>query len=375
MAHLFFYGTLCHRPLLSVVLGRDPGEGALVAARLPGHAAHWADGHAFPIISAAQNGETQGLLLCDPTPEDVARLDFYEGGFGYHLRPVTVQTADGPVAARVYFPDPGLWQPGAPWSLAEWQDKWGDLTVRAAQEFMAHAGRLHADEARALYPFMTARAWAQRLAQAPAPATRRHAARPDDLTVTLHDGGYRKFFGLQPFDVRFRRFDGTQSPQITREAFVAYDAALVLPYDPATDHVLLIEQLRFGPILRTDPQPWVFEPVAGLVDAGEDPADCARREAQEEAGVTLRAVEKIAGVYPSPGYSSEFFHCYLGLADLSGRDGHVGGLSAEAEDIRSHVLPLDTALALTESGEINAAPLLMMLLWTARHRDRLRSGA
>ena len=37
MAAFFFYGTLCHPPLLAAVLGRTP---ALQPATLPGHASH-----------------------------------------------------------------------------------------------------------------------------------------------------------------------------------------------------------------------------------------------------------------------------------------------------------------------------------------------
>ena len=80
-------------------------------------------------------------------------------------------------------------------------------------------------------------------------------------------------------------------------------------------------------------------------------------------------------VYASPGYSSEFFHCFLGLCDLAGRGGELGGLDAENEDIRSHVIGFDRALALIDSGEINAGPLVMMILWLARHRAALRAAA
>ena len=68
-----------------------------------------------------------------------------------------------------------------------------------------------------------------------------------------------------------RGYDGTPNPEIRREAYLAFDAALVLPYDPARDLVLLIEQLRYGPLWRGDPEPYTFEPVAGLIDAGESP--------------------------------------------------------------------------------------------------------
>lgn len=362
-------------PLLEHVLGRPLAAGDVVPGRLADHAVFWVQDQAFPIIQPEVGAQAHGLVLRDLSDQDVSRLDFYEGGFGYTLKSMQIDTVQGPLTAQVYFPDPELWTAGAPWSLGDWVAQWGDLTTRAAVEFMQHHGALRPDQARALYPFMTSRAWAQQMAQTPAPTKRRFHAQTGDVELTPRSGGYAQFFGLQPFDVRFRRFDGEMSGSIPREGFVAFDAALVLPYDPQTDQVLLIEQLRFGPLLRGDPQPWVFEPVAGLIDAGENPETCIRREAEEEAGLTLDAVEPMVKVYASPGYSSEFFHCFLGLAELTGRDGHVGGLSSETENIRSHVMPFEAALALVDSGEINAGPLAMMVFWLARHRDRLRRTA
>ena len=93
--------------------------------------------------------------------------------------------------------------------------------------------------------------------------TRRYRRADGDVTVHKREEGYRGFFELAEFQFDHKRFDGTRSRGVTREAFLAFDAALVLPYDPATDHILLIEQLRFGPLWRDDPQPWVFEPIAG----------------------------------------------------------------------------------------------------------------
>ena len=49
----FFYGTLCHAPLLQLVLGRAV---ATETALLPDHAVFWADGGAFPLIGAVSGG-------------------------------------------------------------------------------------------------------------------------------------------------------------------------------------------------------------------------------------------------------------------------------------------------------------------------------
>jgi nudix-type nucleoside diphosphatase (YffH/AdpP family) len=111
--------------------------------------------------------------------------------------------------------------------------------------------------------------------------------------------------------------------------------------------------------------------VAGRCDALEPPEATARREALEEAGLTLGRLERIAAYYPSPGIISEFITAFVGEADLSAAGG-LHGLPDEHEDIRAVVVPLDAALAAVASGEIDNAPLILSLLWLARHQDRLR---
>ncbi|NEU33121.1 tellurium resistance protein, partial [bacterium LRH843] len=77
----------------------------------------------------------------------------------------------------------------------------------------------------------------------------------------------------------------------------------------------------------------------------------------------------------TPGCSNEYFHVYLGLADLP--DGIEGtrGLASENENIRSYVFSFDRAMKMLTDGEIRVVPLQMALFWLANHRDRLRAGA
>ncbi|MCC1492280.1 NUDIX domain-containing protein [Cognatishimia sp. F0-27] len=373
---MFFYGTLRHVPLLELVLGRPRAEIALTEVDLPDHAVHWVAEQPFPMILERPGAVAKGVVLRDPTPEDVARLNFYEGGFCYDLRPLTVHAPDGEtLSAEVYFPYDGVWEPGAPFDLANWETLWGEITVETAREVMARFETQSAGDVAAILPFIRARAWGRVMGRQGAPCSLRRDPGPGSVEILEEFTGYQGFFRLRALALRHRRFDGEWTDPMSREIFGAFDASLVLPYDPASDRVLLIEQLRFGPIQRADPMPWVLEPIAGLVDAGEDPAETARREAQEEARLSLYDLRFMTRAYASPGYSSEFFHFYLGLADLEQYEPGIAGLSDEHEDIRSHVLSFDAAMALVDSGEINAAPLAMMLLWLARHREQLRQSA
>jgi ADP-ribose pyrophosphatase len=369
---LFFYGTLRHRPLLNLVLG--PGGAARVRLRpasLEGHAARWVADECFPMIRAEPGAMVEGLVAEGLWPEDVARLEFYEGGYLFALEPVTVETPEGPVEARVFFPDAGAWTAGAAFSLDDWVARWGEITMHAAADYMAGYGRASGAEMARRFPRQRARAWSQVMAEREAaPAALRDGPGRETVTecrrIRRHDG----FFALDEVALSHPAFAGGRI-DVVREVFVGTDAALVLPFDPARGLVALLEQFRPGPWRRGDPRPWVLEPVAGLVEPGESPETCARREAEEEAGLAFRDLVPVPGGYPSPGATSEHFHLFVGLCDLLPGQPRAGGIEAEGEDIRVHVLALDEALRLAETGEINVLPLLALLWWTAIHRDRL----
>ena len=162
---------------------------------------------------------------------------------------------------------------------------------------------------------------------------------------------------------------------MTREGFYGVDAALVLPYDPMRDRVLLVEQARVGPKLRRDPNPWMFEPIAGIVDARETPLQAALREAREEAALEDITMLPAGEFYVSPGATTDYFYAYTGLCDLAVDKPYLGGLPEEREDLRLHPMTFDTAMALADSGEIATGPALYLLHWLLRHRDRLRANA
>jgi ADP-ribose pyrophosphatase len=180
------------------------------------------------------------------------------------------------------------------------------------------------------------------------------------------------FFGLDVWRLRHRRFDGAMSSLLTREVFVVGDAVTVLPYDPLRDRVLLIEQFRMGPFGRGDPLPWQLEAIAGRIDPGETPEDAARREAVEEAGLKLGALEKAAEYYPTPGAVTEYLYSYVALCDLPDGVAGVFGSAGEAEDIKGHLLSFDRLVEVMAAGEIGNAPLLLTVLWLQRERGRLR---
>jgi len=367
MRHLFIYGTLRHLPLLEIVLGRSAGANDLRPATLPGYRVPAAAEGPFPTIETCEAAQAEGLLVQGLSADDFARLDFYEGAFDYDLVPVTL--ADGQ-AAEVYLPQPGRWTGEGPWSLEAWEAVWAALSCHAAREVMSYMGKRPRAEVDAMFPMIRRRAHQQVLAETGAHDP---LALDGKIEITGRDRVYAKFFALDEISLRHETFDGAMSEEIDRAVFVSADAALVLPYDPARDRVLLVEQIRMGPLARGDHTCWQLEPIAGHIDPGETPQAAARREALEEAGLTLGALEPVGNVYASPGNATEFFHIFVGLADLPDHIIGTGGLASEGEDIRSHLMSFDDLMALADAQALANAPLVASAYWLARHRERLRS--
>lgn len=366
---LFFYGTLRHLPLLEIVLGRPATDIDLRPATLPGYAVRSVAEGPFPGIEARPDARAEGVIVGALTPEDIARLDYYEGGFDYDL--VTVTLGDG-ARAQVYLPAAGAWTLQGPWSLDDWVRDWGEMSCEAAAEVMGYFGQKSRDEIAGMFPMIRTRAMARVNARRTDHEQGTFRGRVD---VTDRRRVYAKFFALDEFKLSHERFDGTMTPQVERAVFVSTDAAIVLPYDPVRDRVLLIEQMRMGPLARGDANVWQLEPVAGRIDAGETPEQTARRETREEAGLEVARLHPVGELYASPGNTTEFYYIYVAIADLAADVTGIGGLASETEDIRSHLMSFDDLMALCDGGNVANAPLMVAAYWLARHRDELRAKA
>ncbi|QYX57955.1 NUDIX domain-containing protein [Roseovarius sp. SCSIO 43702] len=292
--------------------------------------------------------DVSGKRLTDPREEDLARLDHYATAAGLSF-----------VSGERYGTDPD----GGAAAL--------DLVM--AEVIMGAFGHVSAGTLAERRGMIRARAASRLAASEGVPADVRSATTADTIDVRSREVLHEGFYAMRGFDLRHPTFGGGMSDRVRREVFIATDAALVLPYDPVRDRVLLVEQFRMGPFGRGDPRPWMLEPVAGRVDPGETPEHAARREAREEANLDLRYVEPMSSHYCSPGCSTEYFHLFIGLCDLPDEAEGRGGLETEHEDIRTHVLDFEGAMRLLDTGEADNGPLILSLLWLARNRDRLRA--
>lgn len=369
---VFLFGTLRDDALRDLVLAHSaPAQ----AAWLSDHAVTDAGDPGQPRLTPVSGAKADGVLVeLDDTA--LARLDFYEALFGFDRAVARVTGTSGPVDAQLYRPDIAATAGTRSWSLPEWQARYGAATRLAAAEVFALSA-IHASEAlRVRYPMLLSHAASQTRAAQEAPAqSYRRAMQAGDVISRQQMQPYTYFFAVQVDDLQFRRFDGTLSPVVRRAGFVMADAVTVLPYDPVRDCVMVIEQFRYGPFIRSARNCWVLEPIAGRIDPGETPRDAALRETLEEARLTLADSDlmPIGGSYPSPGTISEYLFHFIALCDLPDSSTGIAGLASEAEDIRSHILPFEAAMNLITTGEAQNGPLIQSLYWLALNRDRLRA--
>ena len=364
MALLFLSGALRHDAVLAKVLGRADMSGAGTA---------WADGLCecvqdpglHPVVIADPAGRAEGVLI-EATDSEVARLTFYAACFAAAARTVSVQNADGMAIDAQSFVAQGVEENSKAVATPV------PVCARMAEEIMAYFGRKSPEEiATSLYSMrIRATSWVGLQSQPDLP----NRDLSQDVVVHAHKREYMNFFAMEEMDLQFRRFDGTLSPVINRGASMVGQAAVVLPYDPVQDAVLLIEQFRSAPFFMGAKNPWIWEPPAGLIDPGETPEQAARREAKEEAGLNVGHVDYVGGLYSSSGALGEIVHCFVGLADVSEIEGG-GGVPGEGEDIRSKVMSFHDFMEAVDGNTFVDMPLVTTALWLARHRDRLRALA
>ncbi|UWR04495.1 NUDIX domain-containing protein [Ruegeria conchae] len=371
MSNLFFYGTLRHAPLLELVMGQTAGKLSANPAILADHAVYSVKGQPFPMIVAEKGATADGVLVQGLGKDELARLAFYEGGFEYDLRQQTIETSeDGNHQALVFFPESEAWKTDTLWDFEAWKNDWSALSMLAAQEVMAQYGCVDASTISNSFPAIRIRAWARLAARQRSTGD----ARDTNYDVVIHQRNhpYVNYFGIDEIELQHRQYDGKMGPVLHRSGLMQGSAVIVLPYDPRRDTVLLVEQFRAPVFLIDDPEPWMWEPVAGMIDPGETPEQAAYRETQEEAHVSLSRLEYAGGAYTSSGSSTEYVYLYVGLGDLT-TTVESGGLATEGEDIRSKILPFDEFMYMVDTHVFKDLPLLSLAHWLARNRERLRA--
>jgi len=127
---------------------------------------------------------------------------------------------------------------------------------------------------------------------------------------------------------------------------VRHEGSAVLLPMPDPGHVLLVRQYRYA-VDR-----WMWELAAGCLEPGEEPAEGAARECEEETGFVPARVEPLGSFYPTPGYCDEIMH-FFRLTGLRERGaGETRAMPDTDEDIRVRSFTVEEVREMVRRGEI-----------------------
>ncbi|MDG2513365.1 NUDIX domain-containing protein [Sphingobium yanoikuyae] len=161
--------------------------------------------------------------------------------------------------------------------------------------------------------------------------------------------------------VRLRMDDGVECD---RHVVEMRRAVAVLPYDPERRVALVVSMPRTPVMLAGLPD--MLEAIAGILE--DEPADCARREALEEAGVALDILEPVGQIWSIPSVVTEKIDYFLAPYYAGDRVADGGGLVEEQENILVHELPLADLWRRFETQQLQDGKLVILLLTLrARH--------
>jgi ADP-ribose pyrophosphatase len=155
---------------------------------------------------------------------------------------------------------------------------------------------------------------------------------------TLYNG---KVFDIRVDEIR----EG--GVEYKRDIVVHKGSAVLIPvFDDGT--VALVRQYRHAA------GKYLLELPAGTLEAGEDPEGAARRELEEEIGVTAEKLEKLIEFYVSPGFLTEKMHLFVATGLK-----YVGQKLETDEILTIERHPLPTLLDMIKDREIEDAKTII----------------
>ena len=183
------------------------------------------------------------------------------------------------------------------------------------------------------------------------------------ITVEKVESLARGWAKFDRYTIRYTRGDGGEVI-IHREVHDHGHGATVLPYDTQRGTVLLVRQFRLPAYLH-DGDGFIIEACAGLLD-GDDPAQCAKREAEEELGFRLANLRFMTTVYATPGAVTERLSLFIADYDHQARIGAGGGEAHEGEDIEVMEVPFEEMRRMVQDGRIVDAKTVLLSLFLER---------
>jgi ADP-ribose pyrophosphatase len=101
----------------------------------------------------------------------------------------------------------------------------------------------------------------------------------------------------------------------------------------------------------------LLEIPAGVMEDGESPEECVRRELQEEIGCLPHKVARLGGFYPAPGYCTEYINVFLASELEESRL-----VAEDTDEIDVVKVPVEKIAGMIDNGEICDAKSIAGLL-------------
>jgi len=154
-----------------------------------------------------------------------------------------------------------------------------------------------------------------------------------------------------------------------RDVLTGGKVVLVIPIDRGRQEIVMLRQFRLPAHLANGTGDLV-ELVAGRVEKGESLAEAARRECQEEIGVTPKKVVELFSYLSSPGLTDEEVTVFL--ADVDAAQAREGAhVTSENEQLYVWRVPIGAAIEAVGQHGARGGPLTIGLQWLALNRERI----
>jgi nudix-type nucleoside diphosphatase (YffH/AdpP family) len=188
----------------------------------------------------------------------------------------------------------------------------------------------------------------------------------DGLRIRAIEILSKNWYLLRRVDFDYRRRAGDWQA-LSREVYDRGNGATILLYNRARRTVILTRQFRIPILFNDHPTGMLLETPAGLLDA-DAPADCIRREVEEETGYRVENVRPIFNAFMSPGSVTERLHFFTAEYQPGDKVSDGGGDADEGEDIDVLEVNFEDALAMIGRGEIADGKTILLLYHAALHR-------
>jgi nudix-type nucleoside diphosphatase (YffH/AdpP family) len=136
-------------------------------------------------------------------------------------------------------------------------------------------------------------------------------------------------------------------------------AVCALPYNPIHKSAVLVRQFR-APVAHAAGEDETLEAIAGILEES-DPAQCARREAMEEARLPLTSLEHAFTAWTMPGISTERMYFYLAVYSGDARAEASGGVASEHEDTMAVEIGLTELADMADRGRLTDVKTLLLV--------------